>query len=197
MTNADIYRPNSNKIFAGIGFLLSAFFLWSSFYQGGAASEATSTCVALFVALCIYIFLVRPKVSFYDEGVIITNPIETITIGWADVVELDSKWAFAIETKGFTVSAWAATAPGRHHSRNIHTNEIKGLGVDLDGNMRVADSPHSDSGATIYRAKIRLQKFRNAGGANSLPTQRVREIKPLIAAGAFLLAAILINIFGH
>ena len=197
MTNVEIYRPKSNLVFAAIGIVLSAFFLWSSFYQGGATSEITSILVTGFVLLCIYIFLVRPKVTFCDEGVIIANPIEEITIGWADVLELDSKWALAIETKDFTVSAWAATAPGRHHGRNIHASEIKGLDVELGGSMRTADSPRSDSGATVYRARVRLQKFRNIGGSNSLTTIRQRQLKPLIMAGTCLIAAIASNTFGH
>lgn len=197
MSNADVFRPHSNIVFALIGFALSGLFAWASFYQGGSASEATSSFVALFVVLCIYIFLVRPKVTFYDEGIVITNPIEEITIGWADVIELDSKWALAIETKDFIVSAWAATAPGRHHARNIHVNEIKGLDVDLAGSMRTADSPRSDSGAAAYRARTRLQKFRNSDQHTSLHTRRKWQIEPLIAAGAALVLAICINIFGH
>ena len=197
MSNADVYRPKSNLIFAGIGIVLSAFFLWSSFYQGGAVSESSSACAAIFIVLSIYIFLIRPKVTFFDEGIVITNPLEEISIGWADVIMLDSKWAFAIQTKDFTVSAWAATAPGRHHAKNIHASEIKGLDVELGGSMRTADSPRSDSGATAYRARIRLQRFMNTGAHNSLITARKREFKPGIAALVFLIAAIAINFLGH
>ena len=197
MTNVEIYRPRSNLVFAGIGIVLSSFFVWSSFYQGGVTSEITSILVAGFVLLCIHIFLIHPKVTFYDEGVVIANPIEEITIGWADVLELDSKWALTIETKSFIVSAWAANAPGRHHRRNIHASEIKGMDVELGGSMRTADSPRSNSGAAVYRARVRLQKFRNIGGSNSLATTRQRQLKPSIMAGICLIAAIATNAFGH
>ncbi len=196
MNNVEIYRPRANLIFAGIGIVLCGLFIWSSFYQSGAKSEATSTLVALFVLVSIYIFVIRPKVTFSDEGVVITNPLEEITIGWADVTAMDTRWALSLETKEFTVSAWAATASGRHR-RNIHHSEIKGLDVDLGGSMRVGDSPHSDSGATAYRARVRLKRFESAVNQKSLKTSRHRQLLPLILALTALVAAILVNLVGH
>jgi uncharacterized membrane protein YobD (UPF0266 family) len=73
VNNADTYRPNSNLLFAGIGVTMCGLFIWSSFYQGGAASVAINICVASAILACIYTFLIRPKVTFYDEGVVITN----------------------------------------------------------------------------------------------------------------------------
>jgi hypothetical protein len=71
------------------------------------------------------------------------------------------------------------------------------MGVELDGTMRTADSPKSDSGATAYRARTRLQKFKSNGGLTSLETWRKPERKYLIAALILLILAIGINIFGH
>jgi len=197
MSNADVYRPNSNLVFGGFGTVMSALFIWSSFYQGGATTIVTSTCIAGAVIACIYTFLLRPKVTFYDEGLVITNPVEKITIGWADVIDLDSRWALTLATKDFTVSAWAATAPGRHHARNIHVNDIKGLDVDLGGSMRSNESPRSDSGASIYRARVRIAKFKNSPGSQSLESKRERELVPLIVGAILVIAAILVNSLGH
>lgn len=197
MNNQETYRPRANLIFAGFGVVLCGLFTWSSFYQSSAASELTSALVALFVLICIYIFLIRPKISFGDEGVVITNPFEEITVGWADVVQLDTRWALSIETKEFTVSSWAATATGRHHSRSIHHTEIKGLDIELAGSIRPADSPKSDSGAAAYRARVRLKRFQDSGDFQSLSTGRVRHLKPLSFAVASLAAAIATNIYGH
>ena len=200
MNNADTYRPTSNLVFAGIGVTMSGLFVWSSFYQGGANSIstiATYICVAGAVLACIYTFLIRPKVTFYDEGVVITNPLEEITMSWGDVVDLDSRWALTIATKEFTVSAWAATAPGRHHARNIHAADIKGLGIEWGESMSSGDSPRSDSGAAIYRARTRLQRFINNPIQAAIESGRKRQIKPLLAGGLLLVAAILINNFGH
>ena len=197
MTNIEIYRPRSNLIFAGIGVAMSGFFIWSSFYQGGVATETTSTLVAIFILTCIYIFLAHPKITFSDEGIVITNPIDQFTIGWADVLQLDAKWSMLVETKEFTASAWAAPAPGRHRSRDIHITEVKGLGIEIDGSIRPADSPKSDSGAATYRARVRLKKFENSPGATSLRTSKVRHYRPIVIAGASLIAAITVNFFGH
>jgi hypothetical protein len=196
MNNREIYRPNASLVFAGIGVLLCALFVWSSFYEGGARSEVTSALVALFVITFIYIFLVRPKILFADEGIVIINPIEEFTIGWADVIAMDTRWALSIETKEFTVSAWAGTASGRPR-RSIHHTEIKGLDIELGGSMRVGDSPHSDSGAAAYRARTRLKRFNEVGGIPSLVTGRKRQLEPLLLALVLLVAAIAINFAGH
>ena len=197
MSNVDTYRPNSQLIYAAIGILITLMFVWSSFYTGGATSEVVSTLIALFVLVFIYIFLIRPKIIFCDEGIIIVNPIEDVTIGWADVIELDSKWAMAIATEKFTVSSWVATAPGRYRNRGIHVTELKGLDIESGGSIRIADSPRSDSGAAIYRARVRLKRFQDRGNIASLITSRKRQIKPLALACLALVAAIATNFFGH
>jgi len=197
VNNRETYRPNSNLVFAGIGVVLCGFFTWSSFYQGGVASEVTSICVALFVLTCIYIFLIRPKICFSDEGVIITNPIEEFTIGWADVIQLDTRWALSIKTKEFTVSSWAATASGRHRGRSIHHTEIRGLDIEAGGSIRKSDSPKSDSGAAAFRARVRLKRFADTGSYQSLVTSKVGNWKPAAFAGLTLVAALATNIFSH
>jgi len=197
VNNQETYRPRANLIFAGFGAVLSGLFTWSSFYQSSSTTELTSVLVALFVLICIYIFLIRPKITFSDEGVVITNPLEEITVGWADVIQLDTRWALSIETKEFTVSSWAATASGRHKGQTIHHTEIKGLDIQLGESIRKSDSPHSDSGAAAYRARVRLKRFQDSGSYQSLPTARVRHLKPLIFAIATLITAIAVNTFSH
>lgn len=196
MNNADIFRPRSNVIFAGIGLVLSGLFVWSSFYQGSTVSQFTSALISLTVIICIYTFLIRPKVLFCDEGVVITNPFEEFTIGWSDVIQMDTRWALTIETKEFTVSSWAATATGRHR-RSIHHTEIKGLNIDLGGSIRTADSPHFDSGAAAHRARVRLKRFQNSDTIQSLTTTRKRQPQLLLAALLSLVAAIATNFLGH
>jgi hypothetical protein len=196
MNNPETYRPQTSLIFAGIGVVLSGLFVWSSFYEGGVRGEVTSALVALFVLTFIYIFLVRPKILFADEGIVITNPLEEFTIGWADVIQMDTRWALSIETKDFTVSAWAGTASGRPR-RSIHHAEIQGLDIELGGTMRVGDSPHSDSGAAAYRARVRLKRFNEVAGSPSLVTARKRQLQPLLFATALLIAAIATNFVGH
>ncbi|MEI6295015.1 MAG: hypothetical protein WCO95_03040 [Actinomycetes bacterium] len=196
MNNADIFRPRSNVIFAGIGLVLSGLFVWSSFYQSSGVSQITSALIALTVIICVYIFLIRPKVLFCDEGVVITNPLEEFTVGWNDVIQMDTRWALTIETKEFTVSAWAATATGRPR-RSIHHTEIKGLDIDQGGSIRTADSPHYDSGAAAHRARVRIKRFQSSGQFQSLTTSRKRQPQLLLAALFSLVAAIATNFLGH
>jgi hypothetical protein len=94
-------------------------------------------------SLTIYTFLIRPKDSLlYDEGVVIINPIEEITIGWADVIGRWTPNGLLLSKPRILRSALGL--PQRQDATMRDTSmptEIKGMGVELDGTMRTADSP--------------------------------------------------------
>ena len=196
MNNQEIYRPRTNLTFAGIGIVLCGLFTWSSFYEASVASKVASVLIALFALLCIYTFLIHPKITFSDEGIVITNPLDEYTIGWGEVIAIDTRWALSIESKEFKVNAWAATASGRHR-KSIHHADVRGLNIDQGGSIRTADSPFTDSGAAAYRARIRLKRFEEARTYQSLTASHKRHLQPIIAALVILCAAIVITVVGH
>jgi hypothetical protein len=116
---------------------------------------------ATFAWLCF----VRPEILIYDEGITIVNPFITATIGWDAVDSIETKYAFTIETSGARVVAWAAPAPGRYHTRNLHASELKGVKFDKDFGLRPGDSPRSQSGAAAHVARTRLDNFRKTKNA--------------------------------
>lgn len=196
MSNVEIFRPRASLAQAGIGALLCVLFLWSGAYEHSLTSEIVNLLIALSIVITLYMYLVRPKIIFSDEGMIITNPVSEFSIGWSDVISIDNRWALTIQTSGFTVQAWAATASGRRR-RSIHESEIRGLDIDLGGSMRVADSPFANSGAAAYRARARLRRFQESGAIQPLPTFKRARHQLWVCALAILATAIVVNSVGH
>jgi hypothetical protein len=108
----------------------------------------------------IYLAIHKPKLEVFDEGVTITNPLSQVTLGWGEVLEIETRYALTFYTATKKHSAWAALAPGRYHHRSVHPNEVKGL-VPRDITLiRASDSPRTDSGAAAYISRIRWEQYK-------------------------------------
>ncbi len=196
MNNREIFRPRTNLNLAVFGVVICGLFTWSNFYDASTASKIASSLVALFALISIYIFLVRPKIVFGDEGMIIVNPLHEYTIAWSDVLMIDTRWALTVETTEFKVYAWAATASGRKR-RSIHHTEVRGLDIDQGGSIRTADSPFTDSGAAAFRLRAKLKKFQEGKIEQSLATSKQSQFQLFSLALIALGAAIAITLLGH
>jgi hypothetical protein len=124
-------------------------------------SFITTLSWSLLISYLFHLAFIRPKVTIFDEGIRITNPFREITIGWDQVQEISAKFSMYVTVGGEKVYAWAAQAPGRYHSRNVHASEVRGLQIPDTGNMRAGESPRSHSGVAIALARIRLDAFAN------------------------------------
>ena len=189
-----------NYWLSGIGCTLTGLFLWSSILQGGLANILSATLITALITDLIYIFLLKPKITFCQEGLIITNPVTEFTVGWADVEEIDTRWAFSIDAMGRRINAWAAPGPGRHHARTVHPTEVQGLQIAETGSMRPALSPRTDSGVATHLAQLRLNDFRRRGSKeadSSLVFSVSRDWRAPALGVLSLLGVISLAIFTH
>ena len=159
MTNPEIYRARSSYFFAVSIYLLTAGLTAQSFYLESINSFITTLSWSLLVSYLFHLAFIRPKVTIFDEGITITNPLREITIGWDQVQEISAKFSMYVTVGGEKVHAWAAQAPGRYHSRNVHASEVRGLQIPDTSNMRAGESPRSHSGVAVALARIRLDAF--------------------------------------
>jgi hypothetical protein len=160
MNNPELFRPKSGYWIAGTIFfatigIVSQVILDRNIYN----SLIAITWGSLFCALA-YLFFIHPRIKLFDEGIEITNPFLKYTIGWTHVSEIEARYCMSVLVNGKNIYAWAAPAPGRYHSRNLHASEIKGLKVGLSTLIRPGESPRSHSGVASHLAKLRLEKFR-------------------------------------
>ena len=146
--------------------------------------------VAAFVAAntAIWLLFVRPKIIFFDEGLKIVNPLTEVTLPWSGVDEIETQLAFSVKAGSKKFTAWAAPAPGRLHSRTLHSSEFKGLGLASGGATRLSDSPRSDSGVAAYLARQRLEAFKT-GSTDSSPSP---DFKFNFVGGAIMLLSLVV-----
>jgi hypothetical protein len=161
MTNPEIYRARSSYFFAASTYFLTAGLTAQSFFLETVNSFITTLSWSLLISYLFHLAFIRPKVTIFDEGIRITNPFREITIGWDQVQEISAKFSMYVTVGGAKVYAWAAQAPGRYHSRNVHASEVRGLQIPDTSNMRAGESPRSHSGVAIALARIRLDAFAN------------------------------------
>jgi hypothetical protein len=157
MSSSETFRPKSGLILSGCTFLLSVFLIWSAILTGALGATIAWSCVA---NILVYLIFIRPKVIYSDQGICIVNPIEEITIGWGDITLVDAKWCMSITSKHGRFNAWAAPAPSRHHSKKIHSSELRGMDIHGHNSISPARSPKSESGIAVHMAQVRLANFR-------------------------------------
>ena len=161
MNNAEVYRPRSGYFFAGAIYFICLGIIGQSFFTDDARGILATTSWALLISYLFHLGFIRPKVTFFDEGITFTNPMREITVGWDCISDISAKYSMFIQVGGEKIYAWAAQAPGRYHARTIHPTEIRGMKIPDAYNMRPGESPRTHSGVAVALARIRLEAFRS------------------------------------
>jgi len=144
---------------AGIVCLMSAIFSFQVVLEGNLHNALTSIAWACAASCLAYLIFIRPKVTLFDEGITITNPFVEVTAGWQEVEEIEARYCMSIVLDQRQIYAWAAPAPGRHHSRTVHRSEVRGLKLSDGDLIRPGESPRTHSGVATQLAKLRLENF--------------------------------------
>ena len=195
MTNVEFFRPKSAIITAYAGYGLLVLALLQPIATSDLGSLARTIPFVALIAMLIFLVIHRPSLEIADEGVVINNPLTRITIGWQDVLEIETHYALTFHTKEKAISAWAALAPGRYHHRTVNPYEVKGLIPSSTTLIRASDSPRTDSGAASYIAKLRWNSFNKARPRNPLSfTQEFTAIRHVIVA-VIALCGVVITLF--
>ena len=160
-SNIELFRSRASS--AGF-FFLSFIFLalvLESVVSSGAKEIAISSAWAAVTISAFYVLMHKPKIVIFDEGIEIVNPISRHTISWSDVRSIDTRFSLSVTTNdGKRIHAWAAPAPGRYHSRRLHSSDLRGLKMAATGNIKAGESPKSDSGAAYLLVAARFEAFK-------------------------------------
>jgi hypothetical protein len=169
VNNVEIFRPRSGYFLAGIVLVLGIALSASLWLTDSFKSAMSGTFWVAAAIIASYLVFVHPKVTISDEGVEVTNPFLTVTLGWNLVEEIEVRYALTFVTNSKKISAWAATAPGRYHGRTVHHSELKGYRLNDTTQIRPGESPRTSSGEAAQLCRIRLENFRirNLNGAET------------------------------
>jgi hypothetical protein len=172
---------------AGAIYVLCAGMVVVTVFTGGVNDVLTAASWALLVSYIFHLIFVRPKVTYFDEGIMITNPFKEITVGWDQVQEISARYTMYILVGGKRIHAWAAQAPGRYHSRTIHPTEIRGLKIPDTFNMRPGESPRTDSGVAIQLARLRHEEFQKRGARSNCESSTVVDRGSVLTLAAIVI----------
>jgi hypothetical protein len=169
VNNVEIFRPRSGYVLAGVVLVMGVALSASLWVSDGFKAAVSGTLWAAAAIIAGYLVFVHPKVTIFDEGVKVTNPFLTVTLGWNLVEEIEVRYALTFVTNSKKISAWAATAPGRYHGRTVHPSELKGYRLNDTTQIRPGESPRTSSGEAAQLCRIRLENFRirNLHGAET------------------------------
>ena len=197
MSNIESFRPRSGYLLAFTAYFAISAFAYVNILDYGFRGGLPTLAWGLWLCALLYLIFIHPKVIFSDEGLVIVNPLKTITIGWHEISEIDARFTMYVThlPTGVKVHAFAAQAPGRYHSRNIHPNEIKGLRIGDSTMIRAGESPRSNSGAATAIARAGLENFSKSRNLNSLKFATEINTNGLLIITALLALALVIQFF--
>ena len=194
MTNPEIYRARSSYFFAAFIYFFCAGISAQSFFVETLDSFNATLSWSLLICYLFHLGFIRAKVTIFDEGITITNPLRETTVGWDQVQEISVKFSMYISVGGEKIYAWAAQAPGRYHSRTVHATEVRGLQIPDTNSMRAGESPRSHSGVAVALARIRHDAFAKSETVSATHRSDL-NVTGLVILVALFAAAILLTIF--
>lgn len=89
--------------------------------------------MSLVLAWCAYALWIRPKIRFEEEGLVVVNPLTSVSIRYEDIIDLRTKWALQIEHKHGVTTAWVAPAGGKRRWIANETMKTYGSSIPLSG----------------------------------------------------------------
>jgi hypothetical protein len=117
------------------------------------------------VGYLVTIVFWTPAVDVSDGGVRLRNVFRTISIPWAAIERIETKYALTLYTSCGRFAAWAAPASGRHRMMNTAANETRHLpeSTFTAGTIGLGDVPRTDSGDAAAIVRRRWDTLRDAG----------------------------------
>jgi hypothetical protein len=163
----------------------------------GFSAALSSLLWGVFTSALFYLIFIHPKVVFFDEGILIINPLQSFKIGWHEVQEIDARYTMYIihSTSGRKIHAFAAQAPGRYHSRTVHPNEVKGMRVGESGMIRAGESPRSNSGVATAIARSKMDQFHRFNQPGVINFESHFNIRAALIVAAIFFTATVAQIF--
>jgi hypothetical protein len=168
-----VYRPTSSWIYLGLILATEIVVTYSFISANHVADSLWFATNSLAFDFLFWVFVVKPKIVFTDESISLTNPFQSVQIGWDRALEFKTQYSFTVQTSVGDFRSWAATAPGRFMARSMRDSDLRGTGLAERKVISPADSPRTDSGvALILALKRRTEATANGTAGNDI-TKRV------------------------
>jgi hypothetical protein len=188
LSNPTVFRPKSSLITLGAFYLFILGMNISAWYTSSIRTCTEMAFISVALALLTYLAYGRPKIIFFDEGLTIVNPTESVTLCWAEVEGIDTKYTLRIQTRDRNIGAWAAPGPSRRQAKKAFSDgaanriNTKGLGIDPAMPISPADLAETHSGGAAAIARYRLTEYSRLSQPARFETVQLKSYYTLISA---------------
>jgi hypothetical protein len=144
------FRPRSSPWFTTAGWVVLAGVGAARWDVDGTVAVLRSLPWLAGLGYLAWLLFWRPRVNVRVDAVEVVNPLRTIVVPWAALIDVSTKFSLTLVTPKGTFSAWAAPGPGRHSTLHATPPELKGVprsAFDAAGSIQIGDLPISSSGA--------------------------------------------------
>jgi hypothetical protein len=180
-------RPRFGMVLTILTAALVVFVLVNDLLTGDVLGTLVHTGGLALLVFAVWLLFWAPAVGIRDDAVIVDNPLRRITIPWAAIERVDTRWSLRIFTAGRAVTAWSAPAPSRYAMMRVSKSELKGLPESTYGpghSVGLGDMPESESGLAAYYVRRRYEALRDDGSLG--------ETTPVVAEWRWTRIAVLL-----
>lgn len=163
------------------------------------ANDARNLSTLLFVALAAllaWVGLWRVAITVDDNLIEVRNAFSTVTVPWAALIQVDTKFALTLVTPHGSYTSTAAPAPSRL-TLLLSRRDAAAVpqGVAVEGRVRPGDIPSTDSGAAAVLVRRRWRQLLDEGRielgvADRTPVLRHWHWTTIILSAALLVAGV-------
>lgn len=189
-----VYRTTSSWIYLGLILATEIAVIYGFISVNHQADALWFVINSLAFDFLFWVFVVKPKIIYTDEGISLHNPFQRFDIGWKRVLEFKTQFSFTVQTDQGDFGAWAATAPGRFIGRQMHNSDYRGTGLSERKVISASDSPRTDSGVALILA---LKRRTDATARDTGGSHITKRFDWFSAAAAFASALTLLLNFFH
>ncbi|TKV29613.1 PH domain-containing protein [Arthrobacter sp. NamB2] len=193
VAGATVFKPRTSVWFTGIAVVVALAGLVSILATEGPSGLLAGWPLASIGYLGWWLFW-YPAVVLSDAAVTLRNPLATIRVPWAALIDVDTRYALKLVTPTGSFTAWAAPAPGvwgTHAGKPEHVTNLPSTSYGPGGSIRPGDLKNTDSGLAAYLVRSRWQELVESGAIDVDSPDRARRAWnwPHIAVAVLLASA--------
>jgi len=154
------FRPRSRYVSTIASLAVIAGLTAARGFEDGTTAVLRALPLAVFLGLLAWLVFWHPRVDVTDEGVTMVNPLRTITVPWAALINIETQYALTLVTPDGRHRAWAAPGPGRHAVVTAGNDELAGMSRtarDSRGAVAIGDLPSAPSGQVARMVRRRWE----------------------------------------
>lgn len=174
----EVFHSPFNRVLAVVVWAIDALLLAGGVMSWTLAERPLLLVPAALLALAGWVGLWHPAVIVDDAAATLVNVARTVTVPWAALIDVDTKYALTLRTPGHAYPAWAAPAPGRAGAAMARRNERsagprQALSTERS---RPGDLLASESGQAAHLVRARWQELIDAGRVEAGVADRLRVV---------------------